>query len=115
LALERAGELVPGVRRAAAVAVGQAGAGSPGVGAGVGPRFAGKETRAGRAPVGLARGGRQGVLEQAGVEVSAVLMVGGHPTDVRHNSKIDRPVLATWARKVLAGKKARVGKGVIAW
>ena len=42
-------------------------------------------------------------------------MVAEHPTDVRHNSKIDRPVLATWARKVLAGKKARVGKGVIAW
>ena len=81
----------------------------------VGPRFEGKKTRAGRAPVELTRRVRQAVIEQTGVEVSAVLMVAEHPTDVRHNSKIDRPVLATWARKVLAGKKARVGKGVIAW
>lgn len=115
VALEQAAELVPGVRRAAAVAVGQTGAASPVIVAEVGPRFEGKKTRAGRAPVELTRRVRQAVLEQTGVEVSAVLMVAEHPTDVRHNSKIDRPVLATWARKVLAGKKARVGKGVIAW
>lgn len=115
VALEQAAELVPGVRRAAAVAVGQPGAASPVIVAEVGTSFEGKKTRAGRAPVALTQQVRQAVLEETGIEISAVLMVAEHPTDVRHNSKIDRPVLATWARKVLAGKKARVGKGVIAW
>lgn len=115
VALEQAAELVPGVRRAAAVAVGQPGAASPVIVAEVGPSFEGKKTRAGRAPVELTQQVRQAVLKETGVEVSAVLMVAEHPTDVRHNSKVDRPVLVTWTRKVLAGKRARVGKGIIAW
>ena len=35
--------------------------------------------------------------------VSAVLVADEIPTDIRHNSKIDRPRVAAWAEKVLAG------------
>lgn len=115
VALEQAAELDTEVRRAAAVAVGPAGAGTVVLVAEVGPRFRGKKTAQGPAPADLAARVRERVLAETGVEVSAVLIVDEHPTDVRHNSKIDRPVVARWADKVLAGKRARVGKGVIAW
>lgn len=114
-ALEEAAELVPEVLRAAAVAVGPAGAATPVMVAEVGERYLGKRTVAGRASTDLTHRVRQQVLDATGVEVSAVLVVAEHPTDVRHNSKIDRPVLAAWAEKILAGKKARLGKGVVAW
>lgn len=38
-------------------------------------------------------------------EVSAVLVVKRLPTDIRHNSKIDRSRLAVWAEAVLAGER----------
>ncbi|GAA1822258.1 alpha/beta fold hydrolase [Nesterenkonia flava] len=38
--------------------------------------------------------------------VAAVLVVEELPTDIRHNSKIDRSRLASWAESVLAGEKA---------
>lgn len=103
------------MRRAAAVATGPAGAASVLIVAEVGPTFRGKKTRNGLAPADLAQRVRERVLAETGVEVSAVLVVAEHPTDVRHNSKIDRPVLAAWAEQLLQGKKARLGKGVIAW
>ncbi|MBB3666954.1 alpha/beta fold hydrolase [Garicola koreensis] len=37
--------------------------------------------------------------------VSAVLVVERLPTDIRHNSKIERTALAAWAEQVLAGQK----------
>lgn len=40
------------------------------------------------------------------VPVSAVLIVDELPTDIRHNSKIERSRLAAWAAAVLAGEKA---------
>jgi len=40
---------------------------------------------------------------QAGVSVSAVLVVPSQPADIRHNAKIDRTRLARWASAVLAG------------
>ncbi|MGC0270592.1 alpha/beta fold hydrolase [Glutamicibacter soli] len=43
----------------------------------------------------------------AGVEVSAVLVVPELPTDIRHNSKIDRAHLAGWAAATLAGGRIR--------
>lgn len=43
------------------------------------------------------------VRAAAGVSVAAVLVVPDLPTDVRHNSKIDRSRLARWAKGVLAG------------
>jgi len=39
----------------------------------------------------------------AGVDVSAVLVVPHLPTDIRHNSKIDRVRLSTWAAGILTG------------
>lgn len=46
------------------------------------------------------------VRAAAGVPVAAVLVVPRMPTDVRHNSKIDRTRLASWADDVLAGRRA---------
>ncbi|MFW0112543.1 alpha/beta fold hydrolase [Rothia sp. CCM 9416] len=115
VALEQAAEGDAEVRRAAAVAIGPAGTGTVVLVAEVGPSFRGKRTVQGPAPVDLAARVRERVLAETGVEVSAVLIVDEHPTDVRHNSKIDRPVVAQWAEKVLTGKRARLGKGVIAW
>ncbi|BDZ49300.1 acyl-CoA synthetase [Frondihabitans sucicola] len=43
------------------------------------------------------------VRAAAGVPVAAVLVVPRLPTDVRHNSKIDRTRLSRWADSVLAG------------
>jgi acyl-coenzyme A synthetase/AMP-(fatty) acid ligase len=43
-----------------------------------------------------------------GVDVAAVLVVEQLPTDVRHNSKIDRTRVAAWAERVLAGHRARL-------
>jgi acyl-CoA synthetase (AMP-forming)/AMP-acid ligase II/pimeloyl-ACP methyl ester carboxylesterase len=39
----------------------------------------------------------------AGVDVAAVLVVPHLPTDIRHNSKIDRVRLSTWADGILSG------------
>ncbi|MFD1713353.1 alpha/beta fold hydrolase [Amnibacterium flavum] len=39
----------------------------------------------------------------AGVPLAAVLVVPRLPTDIRHNSKIDRARLSRWAERVLAG------------
>ncbi|WP_421082962.1 alpha/beta fold hydrolase [Rothia nasimurium] len=115
VALEQAAELDPDVRRAAAVGVGPDGTASVVIVAEVGATYLGKRTRNGLAPLELTRRIRQTVADRTGVDVASVLIVAEHPTDVRHNSKIDRPVLAAWAEKVLAGKPARLGKGVIAW
>lgn len=44
------------------------------------------------------------VRSAAGRPLAAVLVVPRMPTDVRHNSKIDRTRLAAWAEDVLAGR-----------
>lgn len=85
--------------------------------AGVGPRgtqavVAVVETvpavpKAGPAEPQLAGSVRRAAAE-AGVDVSAVLVVPAQPTDIRHNAKIDRTRLARWASQVLAG--GRTGK-----
>ncbi len=56
--------------------------------------------QAGLAPAGVAAAVRRAVEPLA---VSAVLVADEIPTDIRHNSKIDRPRVAAWAEKVLAG------------
>lgn len=43
------------------------------------------------------------VRSAAGRPVAAVLVVPALPTDIRHNSKIDRVALSRWAERVLAG------------
>nr|WP_245554901.1 alpha/beta fold hydrolase [Nesterenkonia alba] len=40
------------------------------------------------------------------IPVAAVLVVDELPTDIRHNSKIDRTRLAQWAQTVLAGERS---------
>ncbi|HKU11564.1 MAG TPA: alpha/beta fold hydrolase [Sinomonas sp.] len=60
---------------------------------------------AGPAAPDLAARVRSAALE-AGVKVSAVLVVPAQPTDIRHNAKIDRTRLARWASRVLAGGRA---------
>lgn len=39
------------------------------------------------------------------IDIAAVLVTHRVPVDIRHNSKINRPLLAEWAEKVLAGGK----------
>jgi acyl-coenzyme A synthetase/AMP-(fatty) acid ligase len=94
---EQAIEGVDGVARAAVV--------------GVGPRGLQKcvaviETdpaarRAGLADADLARM----IREKSPVEIAAVLAVRALPTDIRHNSKIDRSRLSAWADDILAGRR----------
>ncbi|MHA7155209.1 alpha/beta fold hydrolase [Arthrobacter sp. TMN-50] len=61
-------------------------------------------TKPGLAPAALAAGARD-AARSAGVELSAVLVVPSLPTDIRHNAKIDRTRVASWAAGVLAGGK----------
>jgi acyl-CoA synthetase (AMP-forming)/AMP-acid ligase II len=62
-------------------------------------------SKAGPAAPQLAGRVRQAASD-AGVDVSAVLVVPAQPTDIRHNAKIDRTRLARWASRVLAGGRA---------
>ncbi|WP_207457765.1 alpha/beta fold hydrolase [Herbiconiux sp. SYSU D00978] len=93
--VEQRVETVPDVRRAALAAVGPRGTQHCVVVletvAGVSqPRLA---------PADLA----SAVRTAAGLPVAAVLVVPALPTDIRHNSKIDRTRLSRWAEDVLAG------------
>lgn len=94
-------ERVPGVRRAAVVGVGPAGV-QQAVAVVEPPEGAGPR-RAGLAPAALAAE----VRAASPVPLAAVLVAPRMPTDVRHNSKIDRTRLAAWASRVLSG--GRVG------
>ncbi|WP_218219820.1 alpha/beta fold hydrolase [Nesterenkonia sp. Act20] len=65
-------------------------------------RAALREGRSPVAEVSFAARVRAAVPE---IQVAAVLVLDELPTDVRHNSKIDRTGLAAWAERVLAGEK----------
>ncbi len=55
---------------------------------------------------GVASAGLTEVVRAATAQpIAAVLVVPTLPTDIRHNSKIDRTRLARWAERVLAGEK----------
>ena len=126
VAAEQSAESLPEVRRAALVAVGPAGTAAPVLVIEASANTAALEARQsasafkrallnrvpgahrfpvaeGVAPFELSQLVRQKVAEDTGVELAAVLVVHEHPTDIRHNSKIDRPTLGEWAAKVLAG------------
>lgn len=90
-------ESVDGVARAAVVGIGPAGTQQVVVVAETTP----PTRRPGLAPRELA----DAVRAAADVPVAAVLVVPGLPTDVRHNSKIDRSGLGAWAGSVLAGSR----------
>ncbi|WP_240930362.1 alpha/beta fold hydrolase [Isoptericola sp. BMS4] len=98
-------ERVPGVRRAAVVGVGPAGRQQavavvePVTSRRAAPRGASPARRPGLAPHDLA----DAVRAASPVPLAAVLVAPQMPTDVRHNSKIDRARLAAWADGILAG------------
>jgi acyl-CoA synthetase (AMP-forming)/AMP-acid ligase II/pimeloyl-ACP methyl ester carboxylesterase len=88
-------ERVPNVVRAAVVGVGPIGTQQP---------VAILETVPGRDRPGLADANLAAAVRAAGpLPLAAVLVVPKLPTDIRHNSKIDRTRLAAWASRVLAG------------
>jgi len=94
---------VRGVVRAAAVGVGPAGAQQVVVVLETDPAVhAGARRAPSLAPEGLARAVRAAVR----VQVAAVLRVPEVPTDVRHNSKVERARVAAWAARMLAGARA---------
>ncbi len=99
---EHLAQAVPGVGRTALVPVGPAGTQSPVIVMETVPRSA----KPGPASAELSHQVRRAVAA-AGIEVSAVLVVPELPTDIRHNSKIDRAHLARWATDALAGGKIR--------
>jgi acyl-CoA synthetase (AMP-forming)/AMP-acid ligase II/pimeloyl-ACP methyl ester carboxylesterase len=92
---ELAVSALPGVDRAAAVGVGPAGSQQIVVVIETVPPAG----RVGLAEPELAREARR----VAGHPVAAVLVVPHLPTDIRHNSKIDRTRLAAWAHRILTG------------
>lgn len=95
---------VPGVRRAAAVGVGPRGTQQVVLVLETDPEFdPGAGRRASLATPGLARAVRRAVAARSDVPVAAVLRVPRIPTDVRHNSKVERSALAAWATRALAG------------
>jgi acyl-coenzyme A synthetase/AMP-(fatty) acid ligase/pimeloyl-ACP methyl ester carboxylesterase len=94
---EQAVERLDAVRRAAVVGVGPHG---------LRQAVAVVETtppsrRSGLAAPDLTRAVRQA----ASIPLAAVLTVGRLPTDIRHNSKIDRSRLSDWAERILAGER----------
>ena len=100
VAAEQAIELLGDVARAAVVAVGPAG---------TQVAVAIVETvppvkHAGLAPASLAAEVRAAAHE-TGLPLAAVVVIDAMPTDVRHNSKIDRAKLSRWAARMLSGAK----------
>ena len=53
------------------------------------------------APAGLTAA----VRAAAGVPLAAVLLARDLPTDIRHNSKIDRAAVGRWAGRILSGQR----------
>ncbi|MPV88230.1 alpha/beta fold hydrolase [Georgenia ruanii] len=94
---------LPAVRRAAVVGVGPVGAQQVVVVVETDPEMdPGARHRPALAPAGLARA----VRSVAAVPVAAVLRLPEVPTDVRHNSKVERARIAAWAARFLAGLRA---------
>lgn len=88
-----------GVRRAAVVGVGPHG---------LRQAVAVVETTAGARHPGLADPALTAdIRERTSLPLAAVLVVTALPTDIRHNSKIDRTRLSAWAERTLAGGRIR--------
>ena len=49
---------------------------------------------------------RRAVRDRSGAEVVAVFTTSALPTDIRHNSKIDRAALSRWSEQTLRGERA---------
>lgn len=93
--IEQDAETVPAVTRAAAVGVGP-----------VGRQVVVVVVEAGVRRPGLASSELTAAVRASTAQaVAAVLVAPTLPTDIRHNSKIDRSRLAAWAERLLAGEK----------
>jgi acyl-CoA synthetase (AMP-forming)/AMP-acid ligase II/pimeloyl-ACP methyl ester carboxylesterase len=100
--VEQRAETVPGIARAALV--------------GIGPRAARQLVVVAEADTAVVATVKrttvadpqlsQAVRTATGRNLVAVLLVPALPTDVRHNSKIDRAKVSAWAERVLAGERA---------
>ncbi|WP_432484580.1 alpha/beta fold hydrolase [Kineococcus esterisolvens] len=99
---EQRAESVDGIARAALVGVGPREARQLVVVAEPETAVTGAVGRTTVAPPALA----EAVRRATGRNLAAVLLVPALPTDVRHNSKIDRVRVASWAERVLAGDRA---------
>ncbi|WP_427018358.1 alpha/beta fold hydrolase [Pseudarthrobacter sp. P1] len=104
VAAEHAAATVGAVARAAVVGVGPAGAQVAVAVVETAPPAA----KAGPAPAEVSAAVRAAVAERTGLELAAVVTIPRLPTDIRHNSKVDRTALAAWAARLLSG--ARAGK-----
>ncbi|QUY63195.1 Hydrolase [Gulosibacter molinativorax] len=100
--LEAVVDKVPSVHRSAVVGVGPEGVQAVVV---VIEPEAGSGLKAGLAPLEVADAVRAAVAEYFPQDVAAVLVTTTFPTDIRHNSKIDRTRLARWADSVLCGER----------
>lgn len=67
----------------------------------------GTDLSPGLAPLDISARLRDQVARMIGHDLTAVLVAPTFPTDIRHNSKIDRSRLAAWADHVLAGGSVR--------
>ncbi|QTG80409.1 alpha/beta fold hydrolase [Arthrobacter crystallopoietes] len=99
VAAEQAAESVSQVARAAVVGVGPDGAQVPVAVVETQP----KARKPAPAAWKLSAKVRENVAAETGLDLASVLLVPELPTDIRHNSKIDRAALAQWAAKALAG------------
>ncbi|WP_290500492.1 alpha/beta fold hydrolase [Kocuria sp. UBA5001] len=101
VAAEHAAQTVPGVGRVAVVGVGPVGSQSAVAVIETEPRA----EKPHLAPAELSERVRATVDFATGLPVSAVLVVPEQPTDIRHNSKIDRTALSGWAERALSTGK----------
>ena len=106
--VEEAAETVPTVRRAGAAVVGPRGTQQVVVilETEEGYRPGGRPARPRPAGTSLQEAVRRAVRERSGAEVTAVFTTRALPTDIRHNSKIDRAALSRWSEQTLRGEKA---------
>lgn len=101
--IEAVVDKVAQVYRSAVVGVGPAGTQS--VVVVIEPK-AGSGLKPGLAPLELGSSVRAAVAAHFTHDIAAVLVSPTFPTDIRHNSKINRTRLAAWADLVLRGKRA---------
>jgi acyl-coenzyme A synthetase/AMP-(fatty) acid ligase/pimeloyl-ACP methyl ester carboxylesterase len=105
--VEAAAESVPTVRRAGAAAVGPRGTQQVVVVLETTEGYRPGKAREPRpAEVALQETVRRAVQDATAIEVAAVFTTASLPTDIRHNSKIDRAALSAWAEATLQGSKA---------
>ncbi|GAB3189613.1 alpha/beta fold hydrolase [Nesterenkonia suensis] len=96
-------DALDGVARSAAVGVGPAG--TQAVAVIVEPEGEARQLRTGRSPLAAPEFAAEVRRAAAEIPVAAVLVLDELPTDIRHNSKIDRTRLAAWADRVLTGRR----------